>query len=92
MSADIVSTNADGQPAGSPGKVYVSNDKVRIETPDVASGFFIVDGATNAAFFVRPSQRVFMDAKQSSPLTQILVPLDPEDLAKNGRQWPGTRV
>ena len=50
MSADIVSTNADGQPAGSPGKVYVSNDKVRIETPDVASGFFIVDGATNAAF------------------------------------------
>lgn len=67
FSADIVSTNADGQPAGPPGKVYVSNDKVRIETPDVAGGFFIIDGATNAAFFVRPSQRVFMDAKQSSP-------------------------
>ncbi len=89
FSADIVSTNADGQPAGPPGKVYVSNDKVRIETPDVARGFFIIDSATNSAFFVRPSQRVFMDAKQSSPLTQILVPVDPEDPCRKWQAMAG---
>jgi hypothetical protein len=79
FSADIVSTNANGQPAVPAGKLYVSNDKVRIETPDVAGGFFLVVGAINAAFFVRPAQRVFMEAKQSSPLTQILVTVDPGD-------------
>ena len=92
FSADIVSTNTDGQPAGPPGKVYVSNDKVRIETPDVAGGFFIIDSATNAAFFVRPSQRVFMDAKQSSPLPKSLFLSTPATLAGSGRRWPGTRV
>jgi hypothetical protein len=79
FSADILRSNADGTPSSEPGKIYVSNDKVRIETPDVTGGFFIIDGATNIALFVQPEHRLFMDAKQSSLLTQILVPVDPRD-------------
>jgi len=89
FSADIVSTDANGQPATPPGKLYVSDDKARIETPAVAGGFFVVDGAINAAFFVRPAKKIFMDAKQSSPLTQIFVPVDPEDPC---RKWQAMAV
>jgi hypothetical protein len=84
FSADLVVTRADGKPNGRPGRVYVSSGKVRIEAPDFADGFFIVDGDSRAALFVRPRQRLFMDAKQSSPLTQLLVPVDPHDPC---RQW-----
>jgi len=52
---------------------------VRIETPDLADGFFLIDANVGAALFVRPAQRIFMDAKQSSPLTQIFLPIDPND-------------
>jgi hypothetical protein len=66
------------------GKLNVSNRKVRIETPDLAIGYFIVRDDIGAAYFVRPTQRVFMEARQSSQLTQILVPVDPNDPC---RQW-----
>ena len=45
---------------------------------------FAVRSDAAAAYFVRPAQRVFMDAKQSSELTQLLVPVDPDDPC---RQW-----
>ncbi|WOJ90843.1 hypothetical protein RZS28_06055 [Methylocapsa polymorpha] len=89
FSADIISTKANGEPLSSPGRLYVSGDKARIETPAVAGGFFVVDGTVNAAFFVRPAKKIFMDAKQSSPLTQILVPVDPEDPC---RKWQAMAV
>ena len=59
------------------GKLYVSGNKERIETPQLADGFFVVDGAAPSAYFVRPPARQFMDARQSSPLTRIFVPVDP---------------
>ena len=37
-----------------------------------------------AAWFLRPRQRVFMDARRSSPLTQIFVRVEPTDAC---RQW-----
>lgn len=105
FSADIVEWGADGQPKGPSGKVYVLDNKARIETPDVADGFFLVDGDANAAFFVRPTKRVFMDAKQSSQLTQILIPLDLDDpclkqqamaanagATESGGQWRCNRI
>ncbi len=61
------------------GRIFVSNDLVRIETPDLPGGFFIVDGRHEAAWFVQPQRWVFMDAKQSSPLTQVFVVVDPEN-------------
>lgn len=84
FSADLVSTNAAGQPDGHSGKIFVSNRHVRIETPDLPDGFLFVDGDHDATYFVRPAQRVFMDAKQSSRLTQLFVPVDPHDPC---RQW-----
>jgi hypothetical protein len=89
FSADIVSVNANGEPAAQPGRLYVSDDKVRIETPDVAGGYFVVDETSNAAFFVRPAKEIFMEARQSSLLTQILISVDPADPC---RKWQAMAV
>jgi hypothetical protein len=62
----------------------VANRKVRIETPEAPAGYFLVDAGTGISLFVRPTQQVFMDAKRSTPLTQIFVPIDPNDPC---RQW-----
>jgi hypothetical protein len=82
FSADILITAA-ADASVLPGKLYVSHGKVRIETPDV-SGFFLVDVDAGTSYLVRPAQRTFMDAKQSSRLTQIFVPVDPRDAC---RRW-----
>jgi len=76
FSADLVRTAIHGGATASFGKLRVSDDKVRIETPDFPDGFFLIDGASRAAYFARPGERVFMDARQSSRLTQLFVPLD----------------
>lgn len=77
FSADIV-VERDGvrTPAG---RVFVLQGKTRIETPKFADGFFLTDRATQTAYFVRPGMRAYMDARQSSPLTRLLVPVDPDD-------------
>ncbi len=77
FSADIVSRDASGAMTGTAARLYVSNDKVRIETSDATAGYFLSDGATATALFVRPGQQVFMDAKQSTRLTRIFLPVDP---------------
>ena len=79
FSADIVSRDAAGLAMGAAAKLYVSNHKVRIETPEASAGFLLIDGDAGTAHFVRPAQQVFMDAKQTSRFTQIFVPLDPKD-------------
>jgi hypothetical protein len=84
FSAELVHREAGGQAAVAAGKLNVSSGKVRIETLDLPTGFLIVRGDANAVYFVRPAQRIFMDAKQSSELTQVLVPVDPGDPC---RQW-----
>jgi hypothetical protein len=78
FSADLVTVQGDGTVAPA-GKLRVSSDKVRIETPEFADGYFLVDGAKPAAFFVRPAARTFMEARQSSRLTRVFVQVDPED-------------
>jgi hypothetical protein len=82
FSADIV-VERDGRrsPAG---QVFVRDGKTRIETPELADGFFLVDSDKQTAYFVRRNGRVYMDARQSSPLTRLLVPVDPADPC---RQW-----
>jgi hypothetical protein len=78
FSADLVTMRSDGAAAPA-GRLRVSDDKVRIETPEFADGFFLIDGAKPAAFFVRPTAGIFMEARQSSRLTRVFVPVDPED-------------
>jgi hypothetical protein len=83
FSADLVTTHGDGATALA-GKLRVFDDKVRIETPDLADGFFLIDGSNRVAYFARPAARIFMDARQSSRLTQMFVAVDPGDPC---RQW-----
>jgi hypothetical protein len=84
FSADIVSRDAQGVSVGTGARLYVANRMVRIETSEAPAGFFLIDGAAGTAFFVQPARQVFMDAKQSTRLTQIFVPVDPGDPC---RQW-----
>lgn len=84
LSADLLTRQGDGGVAVPAGKLHVLGDKVRIETPELADGFFLIDGAKPTAYFVRPAARIFMDARQSSRLAQIFVPVDPDNPC---RQW-----
>jgi hypothetical protein len=84
FSAEIVSRDAAGLATGPAARLYAANGKVRIETPAVPAGFFLIDRDTGTALFVRAAQKVFMSAKQSTALTQIFVPVDPNDPC---RQW-----
>ena len=79
FSANLVSSNAAGDVASASGRIYVSDGKVRIETPDLPGSFLVVDSVVPAAYLVRPRYQVFMEAKQSSQLTQLFVSLDPSD-------------
>jgi hypothetical protein len=79
FSADLVVVRHEGAAAEPAGKLHVLGGKVRLETPELADGFFLVDGAAPAAYFVRPAAQVFMDARQSSRLTRMFVPVDPGD-------------
>ena len=76
FSADIVMTR-DGAAAPA-GRLWVRDGRVRIETPEFPGGFLLVDPLKPSANFVRPAARVYMDARQSSRLTQLLVPVDPD--------------
>jgi hypothetical protein len=77
FSADIVMTRDNAAvPAG---RLWVLETKVRIETPDLPNAYFLVDASKPSAYFVRPAMHTYMDARQSSRLTRLFVPLDPND-------------
>ena len=84
FSADLVIAQHDGAAVSPAGKLRVLDNKVRLETPELADGFFLIDCAGPSAHFVRPAARVFMDARQSSRLVRMFVPVDPDDPC---RQW-----
>ena len=79
FSADLVITAAGKPSAGNMGKINVSGSKVRIQTPELPDGFFLIDTDAVTAYFLQPARRLFMDAKQTSRLTQWLVPVDPDE-------------
>jgi hypothetical protein len=82
FSADIV---MQGETVSVPqGHLRVLDGKLRLEVPEFADGFFLVDAAKPSAYFVRPAARIYMDARQSSRLTRLLVPVDPDEPC---RQW-----
>jgi hypothetical protein len=82
FSADIVtSRDSAAVPAG---RLWVRDGRVRIETPELPNGFFLVDCAKPSAYFVRPATHIYMDARQSSRLSQLLVAVDPNEPC---RRW-----
>ncbi|MGY3440697.1 MULTISPECIES: hypothetical protein [unclassified Bradyrhizobium] len=82
FSADLVARKDDA--ATTVGALRVLDGRVRLETSALPDGFFLIDAAKPAAVFVRPGAHVFMDARQSSPLTGMFVAVDPDDPC---RQW-----
>jgi hypothetical protein len=84
FSAELVTLGADGRPESPAGRIYATKDKVRIETPQANGGVFLVDRGAGAAYIVLAPQRIYLDVKQSSPLTQIFIPLDRGDVCG---QW-----
>ena len=82
FSADIVTRRDDvAAPAG---RLSVLDGKVRIETAEHPDGFFLVDTVKPSAYFVRPGAGLYMEARQSSRLTRLFVPVDPDAPC---RQW-----
>lgn len=79
FSADIVTHDAAGSVLNPGARLYASNGKVRIETPEATTGFFLIDAESTTALFIRPAQRIFMDARQSTRLTQLFLQVDPRD-------------
>jgi hypothetical protein len=79
FSAEIVSRDAAGKPVGAPAKLSVADRKMRIETADLPGSVLIVDGLIPAAYMVAPAQHAFIDARQTSRLTRLFIPLDPDD-------------
>jgi hypothetical protein len=89
FSAEIVSRDAAGSPLGAPAKIYVSNRMVRIETPEAADGFFLIEADTGIARCILPRQRAVMAARRSSRLTQVFVAIDADDPC---RQWRAAAI
>ena len=81
FSADIVMQQ--GMAALAPGRLRVLDGKARIEVPEFADGFFLIDTATPSAYFVRPGLRIYMDARRSSQLTRLLVSVDTDGPCRN---------
>lgn len=79
FSADLVDLDADGgrRALGESGQLFVSDGKVRIDRADASGTRFLVDTDKGIAYAVAPQQRLYMEAKQSSILTELLVPVDP---------------
>jgi hypothetical protein len=63
------------------GRIFVADQKVRTESPEAPKGFFLF--ADEALLFVKPELHTFMDAKQSSFIAQIFVPVDREMPCRN---------
>jgi hypothetical protein len=54
FSASLVRTQAGGHPVPA-GRLMVRDGNVRIETPELPDGFFLIDSTKHAAYFVRPA-------------------------------------
>jgi hypothetical protein len=88
FSADLVATRSggtgqeggaeSGQPMRSQ-KIFVSNDKIRMEGGQGKGGFVLVDSAAQTAVVVMPEQKMIMESRGLGNSMQIVTHLDPRD-------------
>ena len=78
FSADIIERGQGGA-AVPAGRLRVRAEKTRLETPALPDGYFLADPTVPAAYFIRPAARLYMDARGSSRLTRLFVPVDSND-------------
>jgi hypothetical protein len=79
FSADIVSLDTSGERLGATAQLQAADHKVRIVIGGAPDGFFLSDSDTGTALFVRSAQHIYLDARQSTPLTRIFISVDPHD-------------
>jgi hypothetical protein len=79
FSADIASLNGAGEPLGATARLHAADHRARIEIGGATDGFFLSDSDAGTTLFVRSAQRLYMDARLSTPLTYIFVSVDPHD-------------
>jgi hypothetical protein len=79
FSADLVRVDAAGAPLEKAGKLYADGNNIRIETPDFPGDYFLVDTEARTSYFIQSAQRAFMEARLSSPLALVFLPLDPDN-------------
>jgi hypothetical protein len=79
FSADLLRVDAAGEPLEETGKLYADGNSIRIETPDFPGNYFLVDLAARTSYFIQTAQRAFMEARLSSPLALVFLPLDPDN-------------
>ncbi len=79
FSADLVRIDAAGEPRETAGRLYASGTGIRIETPDFPGNYFLVDLEARASYYVQPAQRMIMEARLSSPLALVFLPVDPDN-------------
>jgi hypothetical protein len=84
FTADIVSRDNHGNSAATVARLYAAHYKVRIEPSESPGDFFLIDQQASSTLLVRPGQRLYVNARQSSPLTQVFVPIDISDPCQ---QW-----
>jgi hypothetical protein len=84
FSADIISLDGGGARLDATAKLHVANHRARIEVAGASDGFFVSDTDAGTALFVRSAQHLYLDARQSTPLTQVFVWVDPHDPC---RRW-----
>src|ERR1700744_3624110 len=61
FSAELSRPDAAGQITK--GRLIVAGSNIRIEVPNLKTGFFLVHTDAKTVFFVQPDHGVFMDAK-----------------------------
>ena len=86
FSAELVSRDSRGESATTVGRVYAAHGKVRIETVETPQDYYLIDQDAPSALLVRPGQRVYLKARQSSALTQMFVPVDAADPCSRWRR------
>lgn len=85
FSADVVHTNSSGGSDGHASKLYVSDDKLRMDNAGPEGGFLLIDRKARTAHTVVPAAKAYLDMPQSSLMAQLFMPvIDPNDAC---RQW-----
>jgi hypothetical protein len=89
FSADVEILDTGGEPQGAAARLHAADHKTRIEIGGAADGFFLTDSDAGTARYVRSAQRIYLDARQSTPLTRIFIPVNPGDPC---REWQTAAV
>jgi hypothetical protein len=71
-----------------PGKIYVADGKIRMETTDTDNGLTITiaDGKTLGTYMLLPSEKIYVDVTQQTYVAQSLFVADPNNACAQWRE------